>query len=55
MNLDFNIFRLRVPKGIDDGFSADAVNFIPNHRMQRVGVSLNQDTKGGRLIEGEFP
>src|SRR5437868_6225804 len=50
--LDFDIdrFRARMTERVNDRFSADAVNFIAEHRVQGPRSSLNYDTK----LDGRF-
>src|SRR5580692_869406 len=43
--LHFDVFRVRMPKSIHQGFAADAVHFVTQHGMQRLRFALNDDTK----------
>jgi hypothetical protein len=47
-NFHFDVPRLRVPEGVSQSLSSNAVNFISPHRMQIPRLAFNLYAEGGR-------
>jgi hypothetical protein len=47
-NFHFNLPRLRVPEGVSQGLSSNAVNFLSPSRMQIPRLAFNLYAEGGR-------
>jgi hypothetical protein len=57
-NFHFDVPRLRVPEGVSQGLSSNAVNFLSPDRMQIPRLAFNLYAEGGRgrvaFTVGEF-
>jgi hypothetical protein len=47
-NFHFDVPRLRVPEGVSQSLSSNAVNFLSPHRMQIPRLAFNLYAEGGR-------
>jgi hypothetical protein len=51
---DFDPFGAGMAESVSNCFSANAVHFVPNQRMQRAPITLNQNLKVGQFSSAEF-
>src|SRR5580700_290520 len=52
--LDFDAAGARMAEGIGQSFTADAVDFIANHGMERARLAFDDQTKIDGVLENEF-
>src|SRR5262249_44513053 len=53
-DLHLNLFRMRVPKRIDQRFATDTIDLIAQHRMERTGLAPNKYAELTRVVDAEF-